>query len=124
MVARSTLSLLLTFLLMSGHLCNAAAQDPADRQSLIGEWVGEWTSSQGSGGGRAGGTIGPYARPGQQIGGERVLAPRESPAGTRDIRAKLVGNRLTFGNEQFQTELVIEGDRMLGTRQGGGTIPW
>jgi hypothetical protein len=40
---------------------------------------------------------------------------------TSQIRATLRGNQLTFGNEQFQTELTIEGNRMRGTRQRAGT---
>jgi hypothetical protein len=32
-------------------------------------------------------------------------------------------NILSYGNERYQTELAIKGDKMTGTRQGGA-VPW
>jgi hypothetical protein len=98
---------------------DSAAQSPFDSQTLVGEWVGKWTLSVG-GGGRAGGREGPYVLTIKRVEGEHVFARVEFQGQSRDIRATLSGNRLAFGNEQFQTALTVEGDQMRGTRQGGG----
>jgi hypothetical protein len=72
----------------------------------------------GHGGRRAGGTTGPYALTVKRVEGERVAATLDVLGQTWDIRARLFENRLTFGNEQFQTELMVDGDQMRGRRQG------
>jgi hypothetical protein len=78
----------------------------------------------GHGGRRAGGTTGPYALTIERVEGERVAATLDVLGQTWDIRTRLFENRLTFGNEQFQTELMVDGDQMRGRRQGSGSIPW
>jgi hypothetical protein len=41
----------------------------------------------------------------------------------RSERKRLCQNILSYGNERYQTELAIKGDKMTGTRQGGA-VPW
>jgi hypothetical protein len=45
------------------------------------------------------------------------------PGVEADIQGTLDGNRLTYGSGPGLTELVIEGDRMEGTRAGRGAVP-
>jgi len=99
-----------------------AAQAPLDPQALIGEWVGKWTATVGPGHGRYGGREGPYSLTVNRVEGDRVFAT-VAFQGTRNIRATLSGNNLTFGNEQFQTALGIDGDQMRGRVTGGGVPP-
>jgi hypothetical protein len=103
-----------------------SAQAPLDPQALIGEWVGKWVAITMAGGGsrRAGGREAPYALTINRVQGNRVLARLENQGFSGNINATLSGNRLTFGNEQFQTVLTVEGDEMRGTRQGGGAPPY
>ncbi|MGH7335381.1 MAG: hypothetical protein ACREKS_22085 [Candidatus Rokuibacteriota bacterium] len=99
-----------------------AAQAPLDRQALIGEWVGKWTATIGPGGGRHGGPQGPYSLTVNGVEGDRVFAT-VAFQGTRNVRATLSGNNLTFGNEQFKTVLSVDGDQMRGAVTGGGVPP-
>jgi hypothetical protein len=103
-----------------------AAQAPLDHQGLIGDWVGKWTGTIVPGHGRRGGSGGPYSLTINRVEGENVFATVAFPAafqGTRNVRATLAGNNLTFGNEQFTTALTIEGDQIRGTVTGGGIPP-
>jgi hypothetical protein len=97
----------------------ATTVDPA---ALVGEWSGTWTAGAvtGSPGSRSG-RQGPFILTITKVEGNVVGGTVEVQGVTSKIRATLRGNQLTFGNEQFQTELTIEGDRMRGTRQRAGT---
>jgi hypothetical protein len=125
MVRRQTLlGLTLVAVIVAGSAFVGWTQAGVDPQSLLGEWTGKWVYAQATGGRRAGGTTGPYALTVKRVEGERVAATLDVLGQTWDIRARLFENRLTFGNEQFQTELMVDGDQMRGRRQGSGSIPW
>jgi len=97
------------------------AQATLDPQSLVGEWVGKWiAAATGGGSGGRGGTQGPYSLVITRVEGDRVFATLDTQGFSGNIRATLSGDRLTFGGEQFQTELAIDGNQMRGTRRGGG----
>ena len=116
-----TVLALLTLLLTLGR--PSVAQAPLDPQALIGEWVGKWSGTTLPGHGRHGGSGGPYALTIDRVDGDRVFATVAFPAafeGTRNVRATLSGNNLTFGNERFTTALSIDGDQMRGAVTGGG----
>src|SRR5262245_37479061 len=100
---------------------------------LLGEWVGKWTGTlyQGTGAPPA-----PTQRGVQNTGDYRLMITKvesnkvhgsvQQP-GLTVPEFKFVGtlnqNILSFGNERYQTELTIRGDKMTGTRQGGA-VPW
>lgn len=123
-IPRSLLSLALVAAIVGSSVSTVRAQAKIDPQSLIGEWTGKWVTSHGPGPRRAGGPNGPYALTIKQVTGDQVRATLDVVGQAREIRAKLVENRLTFGNDQFQTELTVDGDQMRGTRQGSASIPW
>ena len=119
-----TVLMLITLVLTPGP--PGAAQAPLDHQGLVGDWVGKWTGTVLPGHGRSGGSGGPYSLTINRLEGDKVLATVYFPAafqGTRNVRATLTGNNLTFGNEQFTTALSIEGDQIRGTITGGGVPP-
>jgi hypothetical protein len=98
------------------------AQPNLDPQSLIGQWTGKWISGAVTGGpGPRGGREGPFALTITRVDGNAAYGAFEMVGVTTKIRATLQGNQLRFSNEQFQTELTIDGDRMRGTRQRAGT---
>jgi hypothetical protein len=118
---RRTVLALLALLLILGP--PTAAQAPLDAQALVGEWVGKWTGTILPGHGRYGGSGGPYSLSINRVEGDSVFATVAFPAafqGTRNVRATLSGNNLTFGNDRFTTALSIEGDQMRGAVTGGG----
>jgi hypothetical protein len=51
-----------------------------------------------------------------KVYGKANVPNRKPPA--FDFIGTLEGNRLTFGNEQVQTEMTIVGDRMTGVHRG------
>jgi hypothetical protein len=112
----------LVLVLVAGFVATALAQSGLDPQSLVGEWTGNWTSGAVTGGpGPRSGRQGPFALTSTQVQGNVVYATVETAGLTTPIRAALQGNQLRPGNDQIQTELTIEGDRMRGTRQRAGT---
>jgi hypothetical protein len=97
----------------------ATTVDPA---ALVGEWRGTWTAGAVTGGpGPRSGRQGPFVLTIAKVEGNVASGTVEMEGVTSQIRATLRGNQLTFGNEQFQTELTIEGNHMRGTRQRAGT---
>jgi hypothetical protein len=97
----------------------ATTVDPA---ALVGEWRGTWTAGAVTGSpGPRGGRQGPFVLTIATVEGTVVGGTVEMLGVTPKIRATLRGNQLTFGNEQFQTELTVEGDHMRGNRQRAGT---
>jgi hypothetical protein len=122
MGARALVIVLTLVILVLTPGAQGAAQAPLDPHTLIGEWVGKWTGTSLPGHGRYGGREGPYSLTINRVDGDRVFAT-VAFQGTRNIRAALSGNNLTFGNEQFQTALSIEGEQMRGTITGGGIPP-
>jgi hypothetical protein len=116
------LGLVLVVTIVGSSFSTVSPQATVDPQSLIGEWRGTWTSGAVTGGpGPRSGRQGPFALTITQVEGNLVRATVEMQGVTSNIRATLLGNQLTFGNEQFQTELTIDGDHMRGTRQRAGT---
>ena len=98
------------------------AQSELDPQALIGEWIGKWISGATSGGpGPRIGKEGPFALTITQVDGKVVHGVVQVAGTTTKIRATLEANQLRFGNEQINTELTIDGNRMRGTRQRAGT---
>jgi hypothetical protein len=93
----------------------AVAQTPVDPQSLIGEWSGEWRwkSNQKF--------SGPYMLTIEKVEGTNVFGEGQMRGRNNTefkFRGKLEGNHLTFGRES-QTDLVIDGKTMSGSRTGG-----
>jgi hypothetical protein len=100
---------------------------------LLGEWVGKWTGTlyQGTGAPPAAPprgiqNNGDYRLMITKVEGNKVHGWVQQP-GLTVPEFKFVGtlnqNILSYGNERYQTELTIKGDKMTGTRQGG-TVPW
>jgi hypothetical protein len=123
MVIRQGLSCLALVVIIVASSAGAGwAQPGLDPQSLIGEWIGKWTSGAATGGpGPRSGREGPFVLTISQVQANVVHGTVETQGVTTKIRATLQGNQLKFGNEQFQTELTIDGDHMRGTRQRAGT---
>src|SRR5262245_37270547 len=114
-------SLALMAIIAAGSVSVVRAQPAVDPQSLIGEWRGKWTSGAATGGpGPRSGREGPFVLSITQVHGNLVHAVVEVGGVATKIRASLQGNQLRFGNEQIQTELVIDGNHMRGTRQRAG----
>jgi hypothetical protein len=116
------LGLALFATIVGGSVSTVRAQPTIDPQSLIGEWRGTWTAGVVTGGpGPRSGKQGPFSLTIRKVEGNVAQGTVEMVGVTTNIRATLVGNQLSFGNDQFQTELTIDGDHMRGTRQRAGT---